>query len=94
MADRITRKQLEGMVRGLNRASGRPEQPYARDEAGSVRAQVGCLHLSGAYGGWALHEIVNESGGVRDVSGMGYQPARVLWTFLRGYTAASLDGRS
>lgn len=92
MADRITHKQLDRMVLALNRATGRPEQPYAKnDDTDRYEAQIGCLHISGAYGGWALHEIVSDGGGVRDVSGMGHQPARVLWTFLRGYAQAVRD---
>ena len=45
---------------------------------GQYRSNVGNYHLSGAYGGYALHRMDNESGGVRDVFGCGHQPKREL----------------
>jgi hypothetical protein len=48
---------------------------------------VGAIRLSGAYGGWAVHRIVNTSGGVTDLSG-GHGPARGVAEFLSGMIAA------
>jgi hypothetical protein len=41
------------------------------------------LHISGAYGGWAVHMTVNEFGGVSDLTN-GHIPARHVDLFLDG----------
>lgn len=69
----VTFKFLEAQVFRLNRATGSPEQPYV-----SSKAQIGCYHLSGAYGGYALHRMENESGGISDVFRSGHMPKRDL----------------
>lgn len=69
----ITIKFLEAQVLRLNRATGSPEQPYA-----DHKAQIGCYHLSGAYGGYALHRMENQSGGISDVFRSGHIVKRDL----------------
>ena len=85
--DRITRGNLEYLVRQINAETGSPAEAYAgRDEAGRLRAAVGHYHISGAYGGVALHRTMSEGGGVEDVFG-GHIPKRELYGLLRAFLA-------
>lgn len=75
--NRITVSDLRAIIARLNRATGSPAEPYVKGDDGRHRAQVGCWHLSRAYGGFALHRMVNESGGVSDPFHY-HMPAREL----------------
>lgn len=75
--NRITLQFLEAQVLRLNRAISNPEIPWCR-EGDSLKARIGCYHLSGAYGGYALHRMENQSGGVSDVFQCGHVPKREL----------------
>ena len=55
-------KDLEEMVTSLNKLLGRPLKPYIDN-----KAQIGNFHLSESYGSIALHEMINEDGGIRTV---------------------------
>lgn len=90
--DRITMRDLEATVRRINTICGTPQAPYCKIEARGETmpryvAQIGCYHMSGAYGGYALHQMVNDGGGVRDIFG-GHLPKRELYermhAFIRG----------
>lgn len=69
----ITLKFLEAQVLQINHAMGSPLAPYVQHVA-----QIGNYHLSGAYGGVALHRMENESGGVSDVFRCGHVTKRDL----------------
>mgnify|MGYP001236489858 CR=1 FL=1 len=92
---RITRKDLETLVARLNRETGSPPEPWTRGEDGFLHASIGNFHLSSAYGGWSLHRMVNECGGVSDVFRCGHVPARDLYNqihaFLRGVEFATAE---
>ena len=89
---RITVSHLEAIIARINRAAGAPAEPYALGADGRHHAQPGNYHLSRAYGGFCLHQMVNEGGGVRDVFSCGHVPARDLanrmHAFLSGLDAA------
>ena len=90
--DRITMRDLEAVVCRINKITNSPMGPYAFDKTVNKHvAQIGCYHLSGAYGGYALHQMVNEGGGVRDIFG-GHMPKRELYermhAFIRGLETA------
>ena len=91
---RITRKDLDGLVARVNAIAGTPAEPYTRTATGEYVANAGNYHLSGAYGGWALHQMC-EGGGTRDVLYSGHVPARELFgmvdAFARGYYAACAE---
>lgn len=87
---RVTRKDLEAIVARINRMTDSPAEPY-RKEGDRYIANVGNYHLSGAYGGWALHQMGNESGGTRDVLQSGHVPARELQGLMFAYIAGRLD---
>lgn len=86
--ERITNQRLENRVALLNRILKRPEQPWSR-KTGTLKANIGNLHISGAYGGVALNEMMNTSGGVHDISGFGHQSKRELDTFISGMLAGA-----
>ncbi len=83
--NRVTLTQLAGLINRLNRVTGSPFEPYSCDESGTLRANVGCYHLSRAYGGYALHRICNESGGCSEPFYTGHSPARDLYNRIHAY---------
>jgi hypothetical protein len=97
MSQRITVAYLTAVIGRINRAMGSPSDPYIKGEDGRYRGQTSCYHLSRAYGGFCLHRMVNEGGGVSDVFRCGHVPARDLanrmHAFLDGIEAqtASID---
>ena len=76
MSNRITRKTLDAIVARINTITNSPLEEYTKDADGKYRANVGNFHISGAYGGYCLHRMVNIDGGVSDVFSVGHQPAR------------------
>ena len=88
MTYRITNKHLEGMVARLNRLTNSPSQPYAKNEDGRFTAQIGCYHISHAYGGVCLHRMHSLGGGVTTPLNGGHVPKRELYeriyAFIRG----------
>lgn len=73
----ITIKFLKAQVDRLNREMNLPLVPYIR-EGEKFTAQIGNYHLSGAYGGYSLHKMVTDGGGISDVFGCGHVPKRDL----------------
>lgn len=73
----ITIKFLEAQVARLNTITNSPLESYKREGERHV-AQIGNYHLSGAYGGYALHRMGNESGGISDVFRCGHVAKRDL----------------
>ena len=83
---RTTLSELEILTAILNDSLDRPRVGWQKQNGHRI-AQIGHLHVDGnsyPYGGFALYEIVNESGGVRDVSHIGREPLAELAVFLRG----------
>lgn len=86
--ERITDKHLQRQIDLINKTLNRPIEPWSRDETtGRSKANVGNFHLSGAYGGVALEETVNESGGVNSVFNCGHVTKRDLYDRMRAYLA-------
>ena len=90
MTQRITRAHLDAKVRTINSMTGSPDEPY-RTVNGKAVANKGNYHISQAYGGYSLHRMSNESGGVSDVFSIGHVPARELAALLSAYTAGIYD---
>lgn len=77
---RTTRKHLENKAAHLNKIMGQPAE-YMTNGA----INPGHYSISGAYGGYALHQTVNTSGGVRDVFGTGHTPAGNLAALMSAF---------
>jgi len=67
---RITKAQIEAVIDWLNKELNRPLKPYENID-GKLTAQIGNFHLYQAYGAYGLHEMANESGGVRQTISLG-----------------------
>ena len=90
MSTRITRSFLKAKAATINNMTKSPAEPY-RTVNGKAVANVGNYHISGAYGGYCLHRMCNESGGVSDVFDCGHIPARQLAALMSAYTAGLYD---
>jgi hypothetical protein len=75
---KVTRKFLEAQVARLNRMFGVQPEPYTKQADGTYKPNVGTFMLDSAYGGWALHRIVNGEGGADDVLRTGHVTVREL----------------
>lgn len=84
---RITLEYLNAVIGRINQAAGTPAEPYAKGDDGRHHAQPGCYHLSRAYGGYCLHRMSNEGGGVRDVFNCGHVSARDLANRMHAFLA-------
>ena len=90
---RVTKKDLENMVRHINEATGNPIEAYTRQEDGRHKANIGNYHLSWAYGGVCLEQMSNEGGGVRTVLWTGYTTKGRLMEAMQAYLAGIDAGR-
>ncbi len=90
MTTRITDKDLQGMCNRLNRITGMPSEPYAKDADGTYKPQAGNYHLDHAYGGVSLSRMSLTAGctGVSKPLNHGYCTKRELYdqiyAFIRG----------
>ena len=75
---RITKSHLQAKAKQLNKITGAPLEAYTQTPEGKLRANIGHFHISCAYGGYSLHRMVGESGGVNDIFNCGHMPAREL----------------
>ncbi len=91
MTDRITSRDLDGVLMRINLTFGEEPAGYTREADGRFHANVGTFVIDGAYGGWELQRMMNEGGGVSDVLGTGHVSRRELYhqlhAFLRGIEA-------
>ncbi len=83
--NRITNARLESLVERVNTKLERPQEPWTKVD-GKLKANIGNIHISGAYGGVGLHEMMNDSGGIHALKN-GYGTKRELETFLLGMLA-------
>jgi hypothetical protein len=87
MAKVITVKNLQAVVDRINKATKSPAEP-----SNASGANVGNYHLAGAYSGYALHQVVDASGGIRDISNSGYISKRALYDLMFAYLAGYAAG--
>ena len=66
---RISKQHLTDQLDRLNRLTGNPLTKYTQQD-GKLRGNVGNYCLYQAYGMTGLHQLVNESGGAREVFGL------------------------
>lgn len=82
--NRITIKHLKALCDHLNDVTGHTRNAYRRTETG-MAANIGTYYISQAYGGYCLHQIVTEGGGVTTPLICGHVPARELDGLMRAY---------
>jgi hypothetical protein len=63
---RITEKQLDAIIERLNIYFDLPIDSWK-----DGKAQIGNLHLDGAYGGWRIVQHMTDGGGIREISPRG-----------------------
>lgn len=94
--ERIGKGNLQAVVDRINRMTGSPIEPWSKNGDGKYHANIGNYHLSGAYGGYALHRMHNDAGGIVDVLRIGHVPKRTLYNamhaFIAGIETASAKG--
>lgn len=71
----ITIAQIENKLEQLNQKLGRPAKPCQHID-GKLVWNIGTYCLSGAYGGWNVHKIANDGGGVSEPFGSGHVSKR------------------
>ena len=91
--NRVTNKTLDFLAEALNKRTGHPVEAYSRQEDGTYKANVGTYYIDGAYGGYALYQIVSEGGGIRDVFNRGHMKARELYDMMRAYELGLEDSK-
>jgi hypothetical protein len=93
MTYRITKKDLENGVRRLNTLAGTPQEPWTRDANGNYHPQPFCYHLSGAYGGYMVQQVVAQGSGCSTPITCGHVTKRAcyetLHAFISGFEAGT-----
>ena len=85
MTHRINKAQLETVLAWINEATGHTTEAWTKDESGRYRSNVGTYALDWAYGGVALVQFCNESGGERNNLGRG--TTRETYIQMRAFLA-------
>jgi hypothetical protein len=84
--NRITKKLLVSRIDTINSILGMPETPYSGSSQGFT-ANIGNFHLSQAYGGYCVHRMCNENGGVSTPLWAGHIPARDAYERISAFIA-------
>lgn len=84
MGTRITIQDLERSVDRLNELTGNPLTTWNRVDGRNI-ASIGNYTLSGAYGGYELHQIMNKGGGVDTPLNTGHVPKKQLYFAIRNF---------
>jgi hypothetical protein len=94
--NRVTDKHLSAKVDTINEIMHTPKTPWQKRKKGETRnvANVGNYHLSYAYGGVSLEQMVNEGGGVRLVCTSGHISKRELAGLMDAYISGIRDSKT
>ena len=84
--NRITKKQLQSRIETINSILNRPATPYSQVD-GKLIANIGNFSLSQCYGGYCVHLMVNDGGGVSTPVWYGHIPARDAYERLSAFIA-------
>ena len=82
----IKLKDLKITIATINKLTNNPQMPWTRT-GGRNAANVGNYHLSEAYGGYALYQMVSAGGGVQDTLKTGHVPKRELYNAMQALIA-------
>ena len=83
---RITIEDLDHVVDAINTLQDLPLKPWTRVD-GKLVPNAWNYHLSGAYGGYALHRHGSSGTGIRDIFQVGHVSKRELHGLLQAYLA-------
>jgi hypothetical protein len=78
-------RALDRLAKSINVATGNPLEPYGPPIDGKCQPNAGCYHISGAYGGYALHRMADTGTAIRDVFGSGHVSSRQLGSKMREF---------
>ena len=85
-----TKADLQQACNVINNMVGAPLEPHGTDPGGKFKANPGCYHLGGAYGGYGLIRICDDGRGCDEVIG-GHMPKAELYgkmmAFISGLRA-------
>ena len=87
--NRITNSDIEQAITVLNNRCGFATNPHGINEDGKYMPIPNVYHVSGAYGGVALDQMMPEGSGTRRISCDGFGTKRQLYTFLKGMIAGT-----
>lgn len=87
MSNRINQQDLQHLVDNINKATDSPMQPWTKNGSGQYKANINNYHMDWAYGGVALHRMVNDGGGITCISTIGYGTKRELYNWMIAYLA-------
>lgn len=93
MRERITQKNLQAVIDRINRITDSPETPYTKTPEGKFIPNLGNYHLSMAYGGYNLHRIDNDSGGVTCPLGTGHVTKKELYKLMHAFINGLYAGK-
>lgn len=82
--NRITKKNLQARIETINSILNRPVTPYSQVE-GKLIANIGNFSLSQCYGGYCVHLMVNDGGGVSTPIWAGHITARDAYERLSAF---------
>lgn len=85
MNNRITISDLEIVCARINKVTNSPAESYTKSAEGKYTSNPNNYHLSGAYGGYNLHRMCNEGGGINNVFSCGHIPKRELYDRMQAY---------
>lgn len=87
---RITKSHLEAMAHRINVLTGNPTAYW---NASTTLTEAGHYHLDYAYGGVALYQTSNGSGGARDVLRSGHVSKSNLYDRMCAYIYGIEDSK-
>lgn len=95
--ERITQKDLEYLVDRINEVTNSPKEQYTKTVTKSTKTRSGQVtkftgnidnyYLDYAYGGVKLVQMVNEGGGIREISRGGFGTKRELYNWMGAFLA-------
>lgn len=77
---RITDRDLENLVKRINKITGSPEECYKNNVA-----QVGNYCIDVAYSGVRLVRVISDKGGITVISHDGFGTKKELYNFMIGF---------
>jgi hypothetical protein len=85
-------ENLESVVKYLNKITNSPAEPWYRDDQGKLHANIGNYHLSGAYGGYELHRMCTDGGGINTPLNTGHTSKKELYHAIHQFIYGIEEG--